>query len=92
MLANKIDPDKMPHYVASDLGLHCLPVILLRVSGKNGLMNGENIGVLPETVYVIFSGVLASITLSPLLLTNYAHTTITAYGWRFKKVKYSKLY
>ena len=22
----------MPHYVASDLGLHCLPMILLRVS------------------------------------------------------------
>ena len=27
-----VAPDKMPHYVASDLGLHCLPMSLLRVS------------------------------------------------------------
>ena len=26
------DPDQMPHSAASDLGLHCLPVTLLRVS------------------------------------------------------------
>ena len=25
-------PDQMPHYVASDLGLHCLPMTHLRVS------------------------------------------------------------
>ena len=31
-LANNVDPDQMPHDVASDLGLHCLPVILLQVS------------------------------------------------------------
>ena len=24
MLANNVDPIQMPHYVASDLGLHCL--------------------------------------------------------------------
>ena len=24
LLANNADPDKMPHYVGSDLGLHCL--------------------------------------------------------------------
>ena len=32
LLANNVDPDQMPHHVASDLGLHCLPVTLLRVS------------------------------------------------------------
>ena len=32
MLANSIDPDQMPHYVAPVLGLHCLPVTLLWVS------------------------------------------------------------
>ena len=31
LLANNVDPDQMPHYVASDLGLHCLPMTLLRV-------------------------------------------------------------
>ena len=32
MLANNVDSDQMPHYVASDLGLHCLPMTLSRVS------------------------------------------------------------
>ena len=31
--ANSADPDRMPHYVASDLVLHCLSVIIFRVSG-----------------------------------------------------------
>ena len=31
-LANTVDPDQMPYYVASHLGLHCLFMILLRVS------------------------------------------------------------
>ena len=29
LLANNVDPDQMPHHVASDLGLHCLPMTLL---------------------------------------------------------------
>ena len=29
LLANNLDPDQMPHYVVSDLGLHCLPMTLL---------------------------------------------------------------
>ena len=29
---NSADPDQMPCSVASDLGLHCLPIILLGVS------------------------------------------------------------
>ena len=33
LLANNVDPDQMPHYVASDLGLHCLPLTFLWVSG-----------------------------------------------------------
>ena len=28
LLANKVDPEQTPHYVASVLGLHCLPLIL----------------------------------------------------------------
>ena len=28
LFANRGDPDQMPHSVASDLGLHCLPVTL----------------------------------------------------------------
>ena len=32
MLANNVDPGQMPHYGASDLGLHCLLMTLLRVS------------------------------------------------------------
>ena len=32
LIANNVGPDQMPHYVASDLGLHCLPMTLLQVS------------------------------------------------------------
>ena len=32
MLANNVDPDQMPHYMASDLGLHCLSMTHLWVS------------------------------------------------------------
>ena len=32
LFANSGDPDQMPHSVASDLGLHCLQITLLRVS------------------------------------------------------------
>ena len=32
MEANTVDPDQMPHYVVSDLGLHCLSVTFIRVS------------------------------------------------------------
>ena len=32
MSANNVDPDQTSPYVASDLGLHCLPMTVLRVS------------------------------------------------------------
>ena len=32
LFANSGDPDQTPHSAASDLGLHCLPVTLSRVS------------------------------------------------------------
>ena len=32
LLANNVDRDQMPHYVASDLGLHCLPRTFLQIS------------------------------------------------------------
>ena len=31
-VANNVDPDQMPHHVASDQSLHCLPMTLLWVS------------------------------------------------------------
>ena len=34
LFANSGDPDQTPHSAASDLGLHCLPITLLRVSRK----------------------------------------------------------
>ena len=37
LFANSGDPDQTPRSVASDLGLHCLPITLLRVSRLNGL-------------------------------------------------------
>ena len=32
LFANSRDPDQMPHFAASDLGLQCLPITLLGVS------------------------------------------------------------
>ena len=37
LLTNNVDPDEMPHYVASDLGLHCLSLTFYRFPGKNRL-------------------------------------------------------
>ena len=34
MLAHNVDLDQTPHYVVSDLGLHCLPMTLSRISRK----------------------------------------------------------
>ena len=31
LLADNVNPDQTPHDVASDLGLHCLPMILVRI-------------------------------------------------------------
>ena len=44
MLANNVDSDQMPHkdqmphYVVSDLGLHCLPMTLLQFQIRMGLI------------------------------------------------------
>ena len=37
LFANTEDPDQTPHSVASDLGLHCLPIILFWVSRLNSV-------------------------------------------------------
>ena len=31
-----VDPDQMPHYVASDLGLHCLPMTFMGFQVRMG--------------------------------------------------------
>ena len=35
--AKGVDPDQTPRSAASDLGLHCLPITLLRSPDYNGL-------------------------------------------------------
>ena len=37
LLANSVDPDQTPHSVASDLGLHCLPMSQKWTLGLYGL-------------------------------------------------------
>ena len=37
LFANSEDPDQMPCSVASDLGLHCIPITLLGSPNYNGL-------------------------------------------------------
>ena len=38
LLSNSVAPDQMPHYVAYDQGLHCLPMTLYGIPSKNGLI------------------------------------------------------
>ena len=38
LFSNSGDPDQILHFAASDVGLHCLPVILYGVSGLNWVM------------------------------------------------------
>ena len=42
-LANSADPDKMQHYAAFYLGLHCLPEYLLRVFSIQRVKKGNNL-------------------------------------------------
>ena len=49
LLANNVDPDKTPHNVASDLGLHCLPMTFYGFPGKNGLSHVRVGSVIHET-------------------------------------------
>ena len=37
LLANNVDPDQTPHNVASDRGLHCLPITCLRGSRQESV-------------------------------------------------------
>ena len=39
MFANNVDPDQMPHNVASDLGLQCLPMAFYEFPSKEWLMH-----------------------------------------------------
>ena len=50
MLANNVDPDQMPHYVASDLGLHCLSRHFYGFPGKKGLIVSEMVLVMGHTI------------------------------------------
>ena len=57
-ITNSVDPDQMPHYVASDLDLHCLSVTFYRFPGKNGL---KQIGITFDNIYN---------TIPPLVLSS----------------------
>ena len=58
LFANSGDPDQMPHYVASDLGLHCLPVTLV---GEHGLKQFVTMICISQTNEVIFRSNIALI-------------------------------
>ena len=65
LLANNVGPDQMPHYVVSDLGLHCLPWTLLQVSRY-------------EWVKTVFFSTLANVLWTQMnLKIYYRHESIT---------------
>ena len=44
LFANSGDPDQMPHFAASDLDLHCLPITLLGVSRLQNINHNTMLG------------------------------------------------
>ena len=61
LFANSGDPDQTPRSAASDLGLHCLPIILLRVYRLKWVKNDM------ATRYIILD--YWRVTLYPLALS-----------------------
>ena len=51
---NSGDPDQTPRFAASDLGLHCLPITLLRVSRQQWVKGepGLRIKMAPDEICV----------------------------------------
>ena len=66
LFANNRDPDQMPHSVASDLGLHCLPITLL------GLPRLQWVNIATKSVVVFFSK-KKKIYIGEALLLKYLH-------------------
>ena len=62
MLANSVDTDQMPHYVASDLGLHCLPMTLLQDPGLQWVNHMD--------AFIIIAGFLTSTVFSNIRKTT----------------------
>ena len=48
LFANSGDPNQMPHSVVYDLGLHCLPIILLGVSQLQWVKAKREITKMPQ--------------------------------------------
>ena len=59
LFANSGDPDQMPRSAASDLGLHCLPITLFRVSGPQWVREVDTLfsqnTISPTTLFQDFS-------------------------------------
>ena len=53
LFANSGDPDQMLHSAASDLGLHCLPVTLLRISRLQWVNGGPKNVVSKQKCYYV---------------------------------------
>ena len=71
MLANNEDPDHMPHYVASDLGLNCLPMTLLWDSYRR--RNKKNI---PKKSYQMLNAYFFSNKITALPVTIFPSNEI----------------
>ena len=62
-LANNVDPDQMPHSMASDLGLHCFPrPFCLNTQGTYPLLLFPD----PEDATVLIESVLPNLPLREL--------------------------
>ena len=64
LFANSGDPDQMLHSAVSDLGLHCLPSTLLRVSRQQWVSH------VPTQIFMVNTTTYVIIALPPEKLTS----------------------
>ena len=67
--ANSVDPDQMPHSVASDLGLYCLPMTLLW-DARHKWVNIQSIDLLTQLKKILICFSFHNICFSFLVLSD----------------------
>ena len=83
LFGNSGDPDQTPHSAASDLGLHCLPITLLRVSRQQWVKPEKFFSYLSMKTYFVGHGYAIELSHqgAPDEYTQYRYM----FSWRNKK-------
>ena len=75
-MANSVEPDQMPHFAASDLGLHCLPRSVL----TNARVNNNGIFFSTGLAFIVFD-LVVKLLACLLYIIRVGIDDITLYQW-----------